>query len=172
MSAESRAWTFGDDVDTDQIIAARHLVTTDQVALGRHCLEVAHATFGAQRLPGDVIVAGKNFGCGSSREHAPLAILGAGIAAVVAVSFARIFFRNAVNVGLPVLECPDAVAGIRQGDRVHVTPENGGIEDLDRKLRWQARPLPEIARRIIDAGGLMNLVAARTGLTPNDGAPS
>src|SRR5262249_12294329 len=113
---EGHAWTYGDNVDTDVIIPARYLLTSDPIELGKHCMEDLDPGFVSAVQPGDVIVAANNFGCGSSREHAPLAIKGAGVSAVIASSFARIFFRNAINIGLPILECPEAVEGAHQGD--------------------------------------------------------
>jgi len=161
-----RAFVFGDNVDTDQIIPARYLVTGDRAELGTHCMEDADSTFAASVRPGDVIVAGRNFGCGSSREHAPLSILGAGVRSVVAASFARIFFRNAINVGLSVLECPEAASAITSGDELQIDTSTGAIHNRTSGEHYQALPLPEVAREIVAAGGLMNAVAARAGLTP------
>jgi 3-isopropylmalate dehydrogenase/3-isopropylmalate/(R)-2-methylmalate dehydratase small subunit len=159
------AWKFGDNVDTDQIIPARYLVTTDPAELGRHCMEDADPEFVRKVRAGDVIVAGRNFGCGSSREHAPIAIKAAGVSAVVARSFARIFFRNAINLGLPLFETDEA-GRIQQGDVLELEPETGRIMNLTRSETYQAQPLPPFAREIMAAGGLMNYVARKKGLSP------
>lgn len=150
-----RAWVYGDNVNTDVIIPARYLFTTDAQELARHCLEDLDPRFAAEVRPGDVLVAGRNFGCGSSREHAPIAIKAAGVRCVVAASFARIFFRNAINVGLPILECPEAAAAIRHGDQVEVDLTTGEIRDLTTGQAFRARPLPEFVREIVAAGGLI-----------------
>ena len=150
-----RAWVYGDNVDTDVIIPARYLVTSDPAVLAQHAMEDIDPTFAGAVRPGDVIVAGSNFGCGSSREHAPLAIKGAGIAAVIANSFARIFYRNAINIGLPIFECPEAAAAISAGDRVAVDLLRGQVRDLTTGQTFQAQPYPESILRIIAAGGLI-----------------
>ena len=150
-----RAWVYGDNIDTDVIIPARYLLTTDPAVLASHCMEDIDSTFAGEVRAGDVMVGGSNFGCGSSREHAPIAIKGAGIAAVVATSFARIFFRNAINIGLPILECPEAVAAIQAGDRVSVDLVQGTIADLTTGQSFQAQSYPESILRIIAAGGLI-----------------
>ncbi|MGB9886127.1 MAG: 3-isopropylmalate dehydratase small subunit [Moorellales bacterium] len=160
MEFEGRAWVFGEDIDTDIIIPARYLNTTDPAVLAAHCMEPANPEFARQVRPGDILVAGKNFGCGSSREHAPLAIKAAGIACVVAPSFARIFFRNAINIGLPILECPEATR-VADGDRLRVKADRGVITNLTRGETYQAVPFPDFMQEIIRAGGLMNYVAAR-----------
>ncbi len=157
-SIKGRCWNFGDDVDTDQIIPAICLVTTDPAELGSHCMEEVRPGFAKMIHQGDVIVAGENFGCGSSREHAPIAIKGAGISCVLAKSFARIFFRNAINIGLPILECPEAVAALREGDEVEIDLAAGVIRRVSDGKHFKAPPFPEFLRRIIDAGGLMNMV--------------
>jgi 3-isopropylmalate/(R)-2-methylmalate dehydratase small subunit len=149
------AWVFGDNVDTDVIIPARYLLTSDPVELGKHCMEDLDPGFVAAVQPGDVFVAGGNFGCGSSREHAPLAIKGAGVAVVIASSFARIFFRNAINIGLPILECPEAVAGVRPGDTLQVDLAGGRIENVTTGQSFQAQPYPDSILHIIAAGGLI-----------------
>ncbi len=154
MIIRGRVLLVGDDVDTDAIIPARYLVTTDPAELGRHCLEGLDPGFPGRIRPGDIIVAGKNFGCGSSREHAVLALKGAGIACVVAESFARIFFRNAVNLGFPVLECPE-LKGIREGDRIVVDLEKGEVTGDDGGSSWKASPLPPFILEILEAGGLI-----------------
>ncbi len=152
---KGRAWTFGDDVDTDVIIPARYLVTDDPVELGAHCMEGIDPGFTKKFPRGDIIVAGENFGCGSSREHAPLALLGAGCGCVIASSFARIFFRNALNVGFPIFECPEAANGISRGDQVEVKPSEGRIFDLTSGASWEFPPFPDFLRELIDSGGLV-----------------
>ncbi len=153
--AGGRAWILGDDVDTDAIIAATHLATIDPGRLAAHCLQQVLPEFAAQARAGDVIVAGSNFGCGSSREHAPLAIKAAGVTAVIARSFARIFYRNSINLGLAVLECPDAVVGINDGDRIEVDSRTGVITNLGTGVRYQSQQLPDSVQAILDAGGLI-----------------
>ena len=156
MSAlRGRAHVYGDNVDTDVIIPARYLNTTDPAALGAHCLEDLDSGFGARVRKGDLIVAGQNFGCGSSREHAPLAIKAAGVAAVVAASFARIFFRNAINIGLPVLVCPEAAAEAQPGDTLEVDLATGAITNQTQGRTYQAAPFPDFLRAIIEEGGLV-----------------
>jgi len=162
MEFEGRAWVFGDDVDTDLIIPARYLNTTDPAVLAAHCLEAADPDFARKVQAGDILVAGKNFGCGSSREHAPVAIKAAGVACVVARSFARIFFRNAINIGLPILECPEA-ARVREGDVLRIEADSGRITNITRGETYQAVPFPAFMQEIIRAGGLMNYAAARLG---------
>ncbi|MCC6298062.1 MAG: AMP-binding protein [Anaerolineales bacterium] len=148
-------WKFGKNIDTDAIIPARHCNTSDPRELALHCMEDADAEFVHKMKRGDIIVADSNFGCGSSREVAPLAIKAAGVSAVIAKSFARIFFRNAINIGLPILECPQAVDGIREGDEIEVEPAAGVIRNLTTGERYQAAPFPDFLRRIIDVGGLL-----------------
>ncbi len=152
---EGHAWLFGDNIDTDVIIPARYLITTDPAELAKHCMEDADAQFALGVRPGDVVIGGSNFGCGSSREHAPLAIKGAGVAAVIAESFARIFFRNAINIGLPILECPSAARLIFAGDPVSVDLASGRITNDMTGDCFQALPYPESLLRIIKAGGLI-----------------
>lgn len=163
MLVEGKVWKFGRDVDTDVIIPARYLTTHDPAVLGKHCLETLDPKFPERVEPGDVIVAEDNFGCGSSREHAPLAIKGAGVPVVIAKSFARIFFRNAINNGLAVLEAPEAVDGLKTGDRIRVDLQKGEIMDLSTETTFQATPLPDFIQEIIDAGGLINYLIERTG---------
>ncbi len=151
----ARAFCYGDNVDTDVIIPARYLVTGDPAVLGRHCLENLDPQFVAQVRPGDVVVGRRNFGCGSSREHAPLSIKGAGVSMVIAASFARIFFRNAINIGLPVYESPEAAEGIRSGDEISVEAQAGVIRNLTRGEEYPVRPLPPFVQQIVTAGGLM-----------------
>ncbi len=156
-----RAWVFGKNIDTDAIIPARHCNTVDPRELARHCMEDADAEFARKMHRGDVIVADANFGCGSSREVAPLAIKAAGVSAVIATSFARIFFRNAINIGLPILECPEAKDGIREGDEVEVELATGLIRNLTSGQTFRAAPFPEFLKRIIDCGGLLAYVEER-----------
>jgi len=155
---KGNAWKFGDDVNTDLIVPARYLNTTDAAELASHCMEDADPDFVAKLAPGDLIVAGGNFGCGSSREHAPLAIKSAGLSCVIAESFARIFFRNSINIGLPIFECPDAAKGISQGDEVEVDMSAGTIHNLTTGKSYSVPPWPEELQAIISAGGLMNFV--------------
>lgn len=149
-----KTWKYGDNIDTDAIIPARYLNTPDPAELAAHCMEDADAGFASAVRPGDIIVAGRNFGCGSSREHAPLAIKACGVACVVAASFARIFYRNAVNIGLPILECPAAAEGITAGDEVSVDLATGEIRDIASGRVFAAEPFPQFMRDIIAAGGL------------------
>jgi len=158
MIFRGKSWKFGADVDTDAIIPARYLNTSDPIELAKHCMEDADPAFPSKMNHGDLIVAGKNFGCGSSREHAPIAIKAAGISCVIAKSFARIFFRNAINIGLPILECPEAAEEIREGDLVEVMAEKGVIQNLTTGKTYQAAPFPEFMQEIMNAGGLINHV--------------
>ena len=156
-----KAWVYGDNVDTDVIIPARYLSTSDPAELAPHCLEDLDADFMKRMVRGDILVAGSNFGCGSSREHAPLAIKGAGVSCVIAASFARIFFRNALNIGLPILECPEAVLGIRSGQRIEVDLAEGSITNLDTGQVFSAKPFPPFLRELVACGGLVPTVRAR-----------
>jgi 3-isopropylmalate/(R)-2-methylmalate dehydratase small subunit len=159
---EGKVWKFEDNIDTDAIIPAPYLDTTDEKELAKHCLEGADKEFPLKVSPGDIIVAGRNFGCGSSREHAPLAIKGAGIPCLIAKSFARIFYRNAINIGLAILECPPAVEGTRPGDLIEVDLPQGKIKNLRSGETWSAQPLPEFMRELIACGGLMNYVKKKS----------
>jgi 3-isopropylmalate/(R)-2-methylmalate dehydratase small subunit len=161
MEATGKVFKYGDNVDTDVIIPARHLSISDPGELAAHCMEDIDASFVASVKPGDLIVAGANFGCGSSREHAPIAIKAAGISCVIAESFARIFYRNAINIGLAILECPDAAKAISKGDRVSVDLGSGRIEDSSTGAVFQAGPFPPFMREIIAAGGLIGYVKAK-----------
>lgn len=158
MNARGKALTYGDNIDTDVIIPARYLTTSEEGELAAHCMADIDPQFLERVAPGDVMVAGANFGCGSSREHAPMAIRGAGIACVIAASFARIFYRNAINIGLPILECPEAAAAIQAGDTVEVDFATGEIRDQTLGRRWQAQPFPPFIQSIIEAGGLIAAV--------------
>ena len=161
MYFEGRAFRYGRDVDTDVIIPARYLNTSDPAALAAHAMEDLDPTFAASVTPGDLIVADENFGCGSSREHAPVALKAAGVSCVIAKSFARIFYRNAINIGLPILECPEAAEGIRPRDRVTVDFATGVISDETQGKTWQAAPFPEFIDGIIQSGGLLKSLKAR-----------
>jgi 3-isopropylmalate/(R)-2-methylmalate dehydratase small subunit len=161
MIFEGAVHKFGRDVDTDVIIPARYLNTNDPAELGSHCMEDIDAEFVARVRPGDIVVAGENFGCGSSREHAPVAIRAAGVSCVVAASFARIFYRNAINTGLPIVICPAAVAGAQAGDRLRVDLATGVVTDLTRDATWQADAFPAFMQELIAQGGLLPYVKAR-----------
>jgi 3-isopropylmalate/(R)-2-methylmalate dehydratase small subunit len=156
-----RVHRYGDNVNTDVIIPARYLNTSDVKELAAHCMEDIDADFVRSVRPGDVIVGGENFGCGSSREHAPLAIKGAGVSCVIAASFARIFFRNAINVGLPVLVCPQAAAEAKSGDELSVDLTVGLIENTTQGKSYRAEPFPEFLQQIIAAGGLVEYTKKR-----------
>lgn len=152
---------FGSNVDTDVIIPARYLNTTDPKELAAHCMEDIDPEFVKRVKPGDIIVAEDNFGCGSSREHAPIAIKESGVACVIANTFARIFYRNAINVGLPILECPEAVAGTKSGDVLEVDLESGRITNVTTGKTYTAKPFPPFMQDLIKAGGLVNYARAR-----------
>jgi 3-isopropylmalate/(R)-2-methylmalate dehydratase small subunit len=160
MIIKGKAHIFGNDINTDDIIAARYLVSTDAKELGVHCMETIRPNFIKKVQPGDIIVAGKNFGCGSSREHAPLAIKGCGISAVIAKSFAGIFFRNAINIGLPFLELKQ-IDGISEGDILEIDLLNGIIKNLSKNTAFKTPAFPEFLREIVKKGGLMNWVRAK-----------
>ena len=161
MKCRGKGWKFGADVDTDAIIPARYLNTSDPAELAKHCMEDADAEFMNKMHPGDIIAAEKNFGCGSSREHAPIALKEAGISCVIAASFARIFYRNAVNMGLPIFESAEAVAGIATGDEVEVDADSGVIRNLTRGTQFQAAPIPPFMQELIADGGLMAHIARK-----------
>jgi 3-isopropylmalate/(R)-2-methylmalate dehydratase small subunit len=160
---EGTAHRYGRDVDTDVIIPARYLNTSDAAELAKHCMEDLDAEFVGKVEPGDILVAEENFGCGSSREHAPIAIKAAGVSVVIAKSFARIFYRNAINTGLPIVESVEAVDGIGDGDRVAVDADSGAITNLTTGESWQAQPFPPFIRGIIEKGGLIEAVKERIG---------
>lgn len=161
MNAQGTVFRYADNVDTDVIIPARYLNTIDPAELASHCMEDIDASFVKRVKVGDIIVAGKNFGCGSSREHAPIAIKAAGIACVIAQSFARIFYRNAINIGLPIMECPDAAKGIKAGDEVSVDFDSGKITNVTNGLTFQAAPFPPFMKDLIAQGGLVPYVKAK-----------
>ena len=156
MDIKGKAWKYGDDVDTDVIIPARYLNTSDPKELAKHCMEDIDEDFVDKMEEGDLIVAEDNFGCGSSREHAPLAIKAAGVSCVIANSFARIFYRNAINIGLPIMESKEAVNSITEGDRLSVDLDQGLIKNLTRDEEYQAKPFPEFMQELIASGGLIN----------------
>jgi len=161
MMIKGKTWRFGDDVDTDLIIPARYLNTSDPKELATHCMEDAEPEFARKVRPGDIIVAGNNFGCGSSREHAPLAIKTAGVSCVIAVTFARIFYRNAVNIGLPILESEAAAKEIKEGEELEINLEKGRIINVTTGKVYQAAPFPGFMRELISAGGLIPYVRSR-----------
>lgn len=156
---EGNAIKYGDNVDTDVIIPARYLNTSDPGELAAHCMEDLDASFAARVQPGDVVVGGLNFGCGSSREHAPIALKASGVSLVIAKSFARIFYRNAINIGLAIVECPEAVDGIADGDRVEADLAAGVIRNATTGATFAVEPFPPFIRRIIERGGLVEAVA-------------
>ncbi len=164
MQIKGKAWKFGKDVDTDQIIPARYLNTSDPMELAKHCMEDANPEFVNKMGRGDLIVADKNFGCGSSREHAPISIKEAGVSAVIAKSFARIFYRNAFNMGLPIFESKEAVEGIAEGDEIEVEMETGLIRNRTQNSEFQAAPIPPFMQELIDVGGLMEYVKTKISL--------
>jgi len=160
-SLRGRVHKFGANIDTDVIIPARYLNMYTPEELAPHCLEGVDPEFARRVQPGDIILADTNFGCGSSREHAPLAIRGAGVSCVVAKSFARIFYRNAINLGLPILECPEAVDGSDPDDELAVELESGTIRNLTKEVRFQAKPYPEFMLGLLAAGGLVEYTKRR-----------
>ncbi|NBI72336.1 3-isopropylmalate dehydratase small subunit [Clostridiaceae bacterium] len=158
MKACGHVFKYGDNVDTDVIIPARYLNATEGAELAKHCMEDIDKEFVHRVQAGDIIVASKNFGCGSSREHAPLAIKCAGVSCVIAETFARIFYRNAINIGLPIIECPEAAKAIEAGDEVEIDFDSGVITDKTRNVSFQGQAFPEFMQRIITAGGLVNYI--------------
>ena len=150
---------YGDNVDTDVIIPARYLNTSEPSELAAHCMEDLDPSFVSRVQSGDIIIAGANFGCGSSREHAPIAIKASGVSLVIAKSFARIFYRNAINIGLAIVECPEAAAEINEGDKVEADLDNGIIRDITTGREYKTAPFPEFVQKIIENGGLMQSVA-------------
>lgn len=158
MDAKGKVHKYGNNVDTDVIIPARHLNTQDHKELASHCMEDIDADFVKKVKAGDIMVAGDNFGCGSSREHAPIAIKASGISCVIATTFARIFYRNAINIGLPILECPEASERIEAGDEVEVDFNTGAIKNLTKNETYQALPFPDFIKSIIKKGGLLNSI--------------
>ncbi len=161
MILRGRVWRFGNDINTDAIIPARYLNTSDPAELARHVMEDADREFPSKVKKGDIIVAGKNFGCGSSREHAPIAIRAAGIQAVIAKTFARIFYRNSFNIGLPIFESPEASDGIQEGDSVEIDADTGIIRNTTRHEEYFAKPIPSFMQELIAAGGLIEWTKKR-----------
>lgn len=158
MKANGHVFKYGDNVDTDVIIPARYLNSSDPKELAAHCMEDIDKEFVNQVKSGDLIVADKNFGCGSSREHAPIAIKAAGVSCVIAETFARIFYRNAINIGLPIIECPAAAKGIEAGDEVEVDFDTGVITNVTKGTAFQGQAFPEFMQKIIKAEGLVNYI--------------
>ena len=162
MLASGKVFKYGDNIDTDVIIPARYLNTPDMKELASHCMEYAfddNGNLAYQKVEeGDIIVANKNFGCGSSREHAPIAIKESGISCVIASTFARIFYRNAINIGLPILECDEAAKGIEEGDKVEIDFNTGVIKNITKNETYQAEPFPEFMQNIIQNGGLIKSI--------------
>ena len=161
MKAQGKILKYGDNVDTDVIIPARYLNSFDAKELASHAMVDIDPTFVDRLEPGDIMVAGSNFGCGSSREHAPLALKTAGVSCVIACSFARIFYRNSINIGFPILECPEAADAIEEGDQVEVDFDAGIIRDLTKNTEFKAQPFPEFLQKMIEANGLVNYVNAK-----------
>ncbi|MCR5503197.1 MAG: 3-isopropylmalate dehydratase small subunit [Lachnospiraceae bacterium] len=160
-NAKGRVIKYGDNVDTDVIIPARYLNSSDPKDLASHCMEDIDRDFVKKVQSGDIMVAEKNFGCGSSREHAPIAIKASGISCVIAETFARIFYRNAINIGLPIIECKAASEGIEEGDEVEIDFDTGIIRDLTKGTKYQGQAFPEFMQKIIDAEGLVNYINAK-----------
>lgn len=158
MRVLGRVHKYGDNVDTDVIIPARYLNSSDPAELAKNCMEDIDPEFTKRVNKGDIIVANKNFGCGSSREHAPIAIKAAGISCVIAETFARIFYRNAINIGLPIIECPEAAKAIEAGDEVEIDFDTGIIKDLTKNLRFKGQAFPAFMQKIIEAEGLINYI--------------
>ncbi len=156
MAIKGKAWKFGDDVNTDEIIPARYLITTDPKELAKHVMEDIDPEFPNKVQLGDIIVAGKNFGCGSSREHAPLALKGAEIGAIIAESFARIFYRNAINLGLPIIESPEIAKETDEGDILEIDLAEGTVKNVTKGKEYKIKPLPESLQKVMEAGGLMD----------------
>ena len=158
MNAKGSVFKYGDNVDTDVIIPARYLNSSDPAELATHCMEDIDKDFIHRVKKGDIIVANKNFGCGSSREHAPIAIKAAGVSCVIAETFARIFYRNAINIGLPIIECPEATKAIQAGDEVEINFDTGVMKDVTTGSSFQGQAFPEFMQKIIAAEGLVNYI--------------
>ena len=158
MQAKGRVFKYGDNVDTDVIIPARYLNSSDPAELATHCMEDIDKDFVKKVRKGDMIVANKNFGCGSSREHAPIAIKASGVSCVIAETFARIFYRNAINIGLPIIECPEAARDIADGDEVEIDFDSGMIYDRTKGTQYKGQAFPEFMQKIIHAEGLINYI--------------
>ena len=162
MKAKGTVFRYNDNVDTDVIIPARYLNTSEPKELAKHCMEDIDKDFVNKVTKGDIIVADKNFGCGSSREHAPIAIKASGISCVIASTFARIFYRNSINIGLPIVECPEAVKGIKAGDTVSVDFSTGIIKNITTGEKFKGEPYPEFMQKIISAGGLVDYIKSQS----------
>lgn len=158
MKAKGRVFKYGDNIDTDLIIPARYLNTSDPNELKKYCMEEVDKDFASNVKPGDIIVGQKNFGCGSSREHAPIAIKGCGVSCVIAETFARIFYRNSFNIGLPIIESPEAAKNIENGDEVEVDFNTGLITNITKNESYQGQPYPEFIQKIVQSEGLVNYV--------------
>ncbi|GLI52651.1 MULTISPECIES: 3-isopropylmalate dehydratase small subunit [Thermodesulfovibrio] len=161
MKIKGKVWKFGDNIDTDAIIPARYLNTSDPKELAKHVMEDADSSFPSKVKPGDIIIAGRNFGCGSSREHAPIAIKASGIQAVIAKSYARIFFRNAFNIGLPIFEVPELIDETNEGDEVEIDMNSGQIINLTKGKKYNTKPIPPFMQELIKAGGLVEWTKKR-----------
>lgn len=162
MNVKGKVIKYGDNIDTDVIIPARHLNTSDPAELAKHCMEDLDKDFADKVKTRNIIVAGKNFGCGSSREHAPIAIKASGVSCVIAETFARIFYRNAINIGLPIVECPEAANDIEDGDEVSVDFDTGTIVNHTRGNTYKAAPFPDFLQELISSGGLIEYVKKQT----------
>lgn len=158
MKAKGKVFKYGDNVDTDVIIPARYLNSSDPAELAQHCMEDIDTEFVKKVKHGDIVVANKNFGCGSSREHAPIALKAAGVSCVIAETFARIFYRNAINIGLPIIECPEAAKEITEGDEVEIDFDSGMIYDITRNTQYQGQAFPPFMQKIIESEGLINYI--------------
>ena len=161
MKIKGKVWKFGQDIDTDAIIPARYLNTSDPEDLSQHCMEDIDPDFAKKIKRGDIIVAGKNFGCGSSREHAPIAIKGAGVSCVIAKTFARIFYRNSFNIGLPIFESVEASDMISEGDEIEVDVDSGMITNITKKEEYRTQPIPYFMQELIDDGGLIKHIVKK-----------
>ncbi len=164
MKFRGRVWKYGSDIDTDRIIPARYLNTSDPAELAKHCMEDEDPAFASKVKKGDIILAGKNFGCGSSREHAPIAIKASGVACVIAESFARIFFRNSFNMGLPILESAEAHDASKDGDILEVDMDRGVIRNITQKKTFKARPIPPFMQELLGSGGLLQSIKKKRGM--------
>lgn len=165
MTLKGKAWVYKDDVDTDVIIPARYLNTTDASELAEHCMEDIDESFAKNVKKGDIIIAGDNFGCGSSREHAPIAIKESGISVVIAKNFARIFFRNAINIGLPILENPDIADEASNGDEIEVNLDSGEIRNLTKNKVYKTAPFTKSIQELVEVGGLINYTQKKLGIS-------
>ena len=159
MKYKGQAYKFGKDINTDEIIPARYLDTSDPIELAKHCMEDADPQFAKNVKEGDVIVADDNFGCGSSREHAPISIKAAGVSCIIAPSFARIFFRNAINIGLPIIVSKEASQNIKTGNMIEVDTLKGELQDVTNKKKYKIAPYPEFLQKMIESNGLMNIIS-------------